>query len=385
MAGVGGLRVRTEGSSVELVRAAVARRIVGAALAAFAIVLWQVSSPELRAQAGWILAPGLLGLVGVLLATTRDGISIDTNGRTITKWWRVGPLGRAVVKRLDTFAEVDVRKEIVRSGNNNRTTVHYPVRLMGDDQELRIVTSTEPAASRRLGEAIARVTWLPMRCDVAGEVVVRPPDELDWSLAQRLADAGSPPARPEPPTDTKLSVSEHGGTVSIDVPAPGALRSGLMLMLLAMPGGLLASTLVIVFGHAAPAGFLVLFLLILLGPPLALAAVALVRGNETVHVDVDPDHVRIERKRPGRRRVVEFDGPTVEEIVVTPPAGGPFGEMIASGGVTLIRDVAFHRIGRGLSADDLRHLADLVAWSLCQRVRARTGAAETRQIRPGVN
>jgi hypothetical protein len=237
------------------------------ALLAVAIINGEGNVRVNRRQAvpsdAWI--PLLLAAGGVALAGFRWSTEVDLDARTLRRrrrWYAITWGGDEAIgepQRIECWEEV-------RGSGKNRRTVR-PVALVCSAQRVELGAPNLPLAARRLAEDAARTAAVPLHDRSSGATVVRAPDQLDVPAIRRAseADFALPPAAP----GSRLAVDDDLGrqqTVRLAA-VPQAIGAAVVIsaMFLVVP---LVVFLLVLPGHLH-------WMLLLLGIPLAVAAVAM--------------------------------------------------------------------------------------------------------------
>ena len=127
---------------------------------------------------------------------------------------------------------------------------------------------------------------LPLRDSSTGEVVVRQPEDLDKSLAERRREAGDSIEKPEQPPGSEIQVSSFGGETTLTLPREGVNSTNIVSFLI----------VIAFFGFIAFQGFLpkvpITFVVIAIVVGLAIFAV---RAFTPVKVSIDHTTLRVSR------------------------------------------------------------------------------------------
>lgn len=153
-------------------------------------------------------------LIGGIVAGGRWGRTFDRRNGRYTSWWGlIFPLRRKE-QSLEGFESVRLEKHITesRSQDDAGTThahyrVDYPISLISaapPEGNLWVARSKKYFRARKTAETIARFLALPLHDSSSGQTVVREPDTLDESFADRMTRLGENLQLPNPPTDCRI-------------------------------------------------------------------------------------------------------------------------------------------------------------------------------------
>ena len=192
-------------------------------------------------------------LVGGGLMFGRSGITIDRRRGILTKWWGLVVPMKRTEALLDTFDRV----RLSYHAGDSDSAATFPVDLIPRDatKPLPVRRPTDYAEARRLAEGLAKFLIRPLEDLSTGKQIVREPAHLDESLRERIRRTGEDVrSLPPPPAGMRTTCVETSDGVSLEIPGP--LTNRLRLIPLVFAG---------IF--AAVAGYIILMLLALPGPP----------------------------------------------------------------------------------------------------------------------
>ncbi len=335
-------------------------------------------NPDGQVASAWAaLVPGLfLGLPSLGLLLFRSGIGVNTKEMRVRHWWGFPRPWRIREESLSSFSHVEVLKEVRRSGNN--TVIRYPIRLVGGEKPFNLTMAGEPLSARRLSERFAAAMAKPLHNHLSGIPVIRMPEEFDRSLGENIVASGELPELPSQPEGSKLGLQVDGERLQVEIPAPGLIRGGLALMVMALPALALAIGFTFMFGGRQPLGFR-LFMVGMVAVPMAGAFFyALSRGVREELLEVGPEEIRVLSRYPWMESSASIPTREVEEITQTEwnKTGSPLAGMLAFGGVTLMSDEKMLTFGTSLSHEDRSFVIELVRYVLARRVAKAGGGAK---------
>ena len=192
--------------------------------------------------------------------------------------------------QLEDFQQVSLRHEVrTRSSKNGSTTYDvYPLRLDGREN-VELGEWLDFNQGRQKAEAVSKYLHLPLRDSSTGEEVVRQPEDLDESLAERRRDAGESTEKPEQPSGSEIQVSSFGGETTLSLPCEGVNATHIVSFLM----------VIVFFGFIAFQGFLgqvpVTFVVIGIGVGLGIFAI---RAFTPVKVTIDHTTLKVSRGLP---------------------------------------------------------------------------------------
>lgn len=304
-------------------------------------------------------------LVGPLVGLSCRGMTIDKEKGKIEEWRGFMTPKPVATHPFDAFTEVLVCKRAVQSSSSSGgSKVVFPVIIEGENP-LTVAHYSAAVRARAGAEAVARALGMPLRNSISGTDVVRPPDQLDWSLRQIGLNAEEPPTLPQLPAATSLKSHSKGGTYEVAVPPVGFLRGGILLGVLIGPPLIIPVGLVAVMFKNSPAALPIAVGLCCL-PLAALAALSLWRGSRKVKITITKDELRLATSHllGGSTSVIAM--PDLEEVSAF-VSNAPLRALIVfSGGVTFVTDAGLTTIGAGLDESDQQYICDLVRYVAIQ-------------------
>ena len=308
---------------------------------------------------------GLALLVGPLVGLNSRGMTIDKERREIKQWGGLGTPKTTATHPFDAFTEVLVCKRRVRSSSSNGgSKVIFPVIIEGKDP-LTVAHYRTAVKARAGAEVVARAMGIPLRNSITGTDVVRPADQLDWSLREIGLRADEKPRMPQMPPTTSLKWRSMGGEHEVDIPPIGLYKSGILLALLFVPLLVVPVVLLsVIFKESQTAQPVVIGLFSL--PLVALLLTSIWRSAKKVTITITKDEVRLRTSNlvGGTTRVIAM---TDLEEVSAFVSNAPLRALITyDGGVTFVTDAGLTSVGPGLDEEDQSYICDLVRYVAIQ-------------------
>lgn len=369
-------RLQIDGHVASLARPSAIRSLVGLVILGLGIALavnhdtvevHHGDTGERVSEAGVLMLGGVIGLLGLLLASFRRGVRFDRARRTVEHWWGFGPFRRRSEQPLGELGIVRVRRVVTSGGNGSSTS--YPVDLMGrsGNATLLLLRAVGPIDARATGEDVAKFLGLPLREGLSGPETERAPEHLDRSFREAVLAEGERPPYPVLPLASKVLAEHNGPRWIVAFPALGALRVGAGLGLALLPPSLLFVAVAYVmfgdsFGEALPwlAGFALV-------PNVVLLLVGLIRGSARQAVEVLPGRIAVETRLLGGLRSIQRMGwDELEQVQVREPPRTPLSGLLGRGEVVLVSDQRRIHVGRAGRPEDREFLVALLRHALTE-------------------
>jgi len=162
--------------------------------------------------------------VGAALVFGRKGIIVDRSRGLIIEWKGLLVPMKRKERSLARFDGVNLKKE---DGGDSPDT--YPVELQGPTEKpFRVIAPASFEEGRKNAETVARFLNFPLADSISGKKIVREPDRLDESAAQRARRLGEDFIPPPRPLDMRSKIEVSGNGLAIELPGRGIGASALL-------------------------------------------------------------------------------------------------------------------------------------------------------------
>lgn len=331
-------------------------------------------------------------LIGGACLFYRGATVIDTlNGRVTTWWGFLFPISRKEYP-LDQIKAVLLERKVIRS--KNRTSVIYPVSLIGrNEEDIDCESAGTYAKGRAEAEKVAKLLHLELRDRTSGKTVIREAGTMDESIVDRVRRLGEVLDWPELPAGSAIRYQNIDDTAIMELPPVKSSRLVLLVALvpLAFVGFFVLSFMVPFFldgdtnvqplGKLLIGGFLSLFIII----PLFGVWTILKRTSGTQdRLVVSWRGIELEREyKFGGTHRVNIPAEEIEELDVADQFPFPDGPQSSSpqirtavsamnalsrssrGGVYVRSDTHNMQFGQGLSREEQQWIYDAIRFILC--------------------
>jgi len=294
-------------------------------LAGLAVMIsWTGIIPAENDPPPWYIAVpfGLVFVcVGAAFLFGRGGVKLDRANRTVTSWWGLLVPFKSTTRSLDKYDHVTLSKEIRRSKNSTYTV--YPVRLVGEEKDVKFEEPQDYGKARKKAEEVAGFLGFRIKDSTGAAVVWRSPEEFDESLRERARRTEMEVDVPDPPQFMQTRTRVEGRRVIIDLPSAGFKLQhvvGVVMGVAVMAGAVLFFALgpfKDAFKEPPPMNyfFMGFFSLFLLAPLIGSVSV-LAGAFKRDRIIASPDGLRYEKKGVLFTRSTFIPADELEELVL---------------------------------------------------------------------
>ncbi len=180
------------------------------------------SDPNMRNDVAGMIIGIVFSFIFLLVALAfllgRAGTTIDRRYKTIIKWWGLLLPFRSTELNWNDYKTVTIRKEIRRTKNGSYTV--YVGRISGE-KDVSLGEHQDYFKTRQIAEAVAIFMKFSLADSSTGVEIVRPPEELNEPLRNRLRRTGNIRKLEDLPSDSKIKQRIENDELVIALPKMG--------------------------------------------------------------------------------------------------------------------------------------------------------------------